>query len=60
MTSFPEINSTYGIDLNSVHKSTMIPKVHNPQFFFRLNGTVPAVTSPDVEEKNIIYTLNIF
>ena len=38
----------------------MIPKANNPKFFFRLNGTVPAVTSPDVEEKNIIYTLNIF
>ena len=38
----------------------MIPKANNPQFFFRLNGTVLAVTSPDVEEKNIIYTLNIF
>ena len=30
----------------------MIPKAHNPQFFFVcVNGVVPAVTSPEVEDK---------
>ena len=30
----------------------MIPKAHNPHFFFVcVNGVVPAVTSPEVEDK---------
>ena len=33
MTSFQEINSNYRIVFNLVHKSTMIPKVHNPNIF---------------------------